>query len=222
MGWSVLAGLAGCSTIRVTDPPRTADEIYLENVASQLAVDKVSTAVLRDRKVYVDPTYLSGGYVKNGVFDSHNSAVSDEQQYLLGELRSKLLLGGVRLVKTREDAEIVLEVRSQGISNDHLEFLLGLNSQNISGGIVAGGTSITTPELAIIKRTTQFGYASVAFVAYWADTGEVVSSSGPFTGRTKREDYWFFGYGPRTFGNIPPAEPDPAEAAPTTQPAVQK
>jgi len=56
----------------------------------------------------------------------------------------------------------------------------------------------------------------VAYIAYWADSGEVVAASGPFVGRTIRDDYWFFGYGPRTIGNIPPAQPAPEEGGSTT------
>jgi hypothetical protein len=150
---------------------------------------------------------------------------SDEQSYLVGELRSKLLLGGVRLCRKMEDAEIILEIRSQGISVNHLEFLLGVPASSV-GGIFTGGIAAQTPELSIVKTTTQQGYSSVAYIAYWQDSGEVVAASGPFVGRTKRQDYWFFGYGPRTLGNIPPAEPAPVEGgtvdankAPATQPA---
>jgi hypothetical protein len=46
----------------------------------------------------------------------------------------------------------------------------------------------------------------VAFVAYRADTGEYVTSSGPYIGRTIRDDFWLFGLGPRTVGNIPTTE----------------
>ncbi len=204
----VLAGLPnGCATIRVTDPARTATEEFLENVATTLAVDQLSTAVLRDRKLYIETTYLSA-----------STQPSDEHQYLLGELRAKLLLNGVRLVDKREQSEIVMEVRSQGISIDHIEFLLGLPSSSI-GGLVTGGVAATTPELAIIKTTKQHGFASVAYIAYWTDSGEVVASSGPFVGRTIRDDWWFFGYGPRTIGNIPPAEPAPGQSNAANAPA---
>ena len=47
------------------------------------------------------------------------------------------------------------------------------------------------------------GYASVAFVAYLADSGELLASSGPFVGRSNREDYWLLFTGPRPTGNIP-------------------
>ena len=194
-----LAVLGGCATIRITDPDHTADELYLENVASKLAVDQVSATVLRDRRVYIDSIYLTA-----------QTQPSDQQQYLIGELRSKLLLTGVRLTRDRKNAEIILELRSQGISVDHVEFLLGLPQSSI-GGIFTGGFAGETPEIAIIKRTQQHGFSSVAYIAYWADTGEVVAASGPFVGRTIRDDYWFLGYGPRTIGNIPPAQPAPEE-----------
>jgi hypothetical protein len=198
--WLALAGvLGGCTTIRITDPDHTADELYLENVASKLAVDQVSATVLRDRKVYLDTTYLTAA-----------TQPSDQQQFLVGELRAKLLLTGVRLTPYRKDAEIIMELRSQGTSVNHLEFLLGIPASSV-GGIFTGGIAAQTPELSIIKRTQQHGYSSVAFIAYWADTGEVVAASGPFVGRTERDDYWFFGVGPQTIGNVPPAEPAPVE-----------
>jgi hypothetical protein len=207
----VAGGSGGCASIRVTDPARSATEEFLENVATTMAVDKLSTAVLRDRKVYVETTYLTA-----------STQPSNEHQYLLGELRSKLLLNGVRLVDHREQAEIVMEVRSQGISIDRVEFLLGLPASSV-GGIFTGGVAASTPELSIIKTTKQHGFASVAYIAYWADSGEVVASSGPFVGYTIRDDWWFFGWGPRTIGNIAPAQPPPPEATgaapPTTAPA---
>jgi hypothetical protein len=194
-----VAGLGGCTTIRITDPEHTADELYLENVASKLAVDQVSVSVLRDRKVYLDSRYLTAA-----------TQPSDQQQYLIGELRAKLLLSGVRLTRWEKDAEIIMELRSQGTSVNHLEFLLGVPASSV-GGIFTGGIAAETPELSIIKRTQQHGYSSVAYIAYWADTGEVVAASGPFVGRTLRDDYWFFGVGPQTVGNVAPAEPAPVE-----------
>ena len=61
---------------------------------------------------------------------------------------------------------------------------------------------LVTPEIAILKTIKQKGYAGVAMVAYWADTGELIASSGPFVNVTHREDFWFFGFGPRITGDI--------------------
>jgi hypothetical protein len=124
--------------------------------------------------------------------------------FLVAELRARLLLNGVRMVEKREDAEIILEARSGGVSVNRQDFLLGLANVTIPTEGVAS-VPITTPELALLKSSKQFGFASVAIVAFWRDTGEIVSTSGPFVGRTARQDYWIFGFGPRTVGNIPPA-----------------
>jgi hypothetical protein len=187
--------LGGCATVRTTDPNRTATEQMLLSKAAEKAVQQLSTAPLHDREVYVNTEY----------YDSIDSS------YVLGELRAHLLEHGVRLAQSEEDANVIVEVRSGGIGIDRYNYLLGIPPIFVPAGDNVGGVNVNsgtlvTPELALIKRIRQLGYASVAFVAYWKDTGEVLASSGPFVGRTRREDWWFFGIGPRTSGNIPPAE----------------
>ena len=226
-GWGVLLCLlclcGGCTTIRVVDPPRTADLDFLLTGAAEQAVSQLSTDALRDRLVYVDTSWLIPTTFATAGFPLENELArqpSLEHLFLIGELRAKLLKSGVRLVSAKEKAQVVLEVRAGALSTNHLEFLLGLPaslipasvSSSLTGGITgnsnSSGTSIAvnTPELSILKSTKQYGWASVAFVAYWADSGELLSVSGPFIGRTSREDYWIFGTGPRTIGNIPPAQ----------------
>ena len=189
----------GCATIRVTDPPRTATEQFLLTGAAQSAVDQVSADTLRDRIVFIDTTYLTTAW-----------QTAPELSYLIGEFRAKLLEGGARLADSRDSAQIVLELRSGGVGIDRLEFLLGIPSIGLSalaGGVAAaGGSAVVTPELALLKSTRQFSFASVGFVAYWRDTGELLTSSGPFIGRRFREDWWILGTGPRTVGDIPPTE----------------
>jgi hypothetical protein len=187
----------GCATIRTTDPPRTATELFLLSGAASEAIDQLSADALRDRLVYVETQYLS---------DARQTAT--ELSFLVGELRAKLFQSGVRIVEKRDQAEIVLEVRSGGVGVDRLEFLLGIPASYFSGltGVGTNGIPLATPELALLKTTRQNGFASVAYVAYVAKTGELVAASGPFVGRTKREDFWLFGTGPRTLGDIPPVE----------------
>lgn len=189
---------SGCATIRVTDPPRTATEQFLLSEAARLAIDQVSAQglsaeSLRDRRVFVDSTYFT--------------QTAGEHAFLLGELRAKLFMSGVRLTDKREEAEIVVEVRSGGVGIDRLDFLLGIPAMYAPWiSDETDDVPAAIPELAILKNTRQRGYASVAFVAYWASTGEVFASSGPLVGRTMREDWWFLGSGPNTVGNIPPTE----------------
>lgn len=189
----VVLGQGGCATIRVTDPGRTATEQFLMSEAVIEAIAQLSAAALRDRIVYLDGKYLAG-------------VPQQEVSFLLGEIRARLLLEGVRLVESRDEADIILEPRTGGVGIDRTEFLLGIPAIYVptaAGSVGANAPPITTPELAIVKRTTQRGFAGVAFVAYWRDSGELVASSGPFIGRTLRQDYWFFGTGPQTVGDIP-------------------
>jgi len=184
--------LGGCATVRTTDPKRTATEQMLLSKAADEAVGQLSTEPLSDRLAYVDTSYFA----------------SIDSQYVVGELRAHLLEHGVRLADSRKEAEVIVEVRSGGVGIDRYDYLLGippvLLTDDTAGADVRGGT-IVTPELALIKRIRQLGFASVAFVAYWRDSGEVLASSGPFIGRTRREDWWFFGMGPNTTGDIAPA-----------------
>ena len=189
LGLSSLGLLSGgCATNRVTDPPRTATEQFLLSTAASRAVAQLSIQGLRDRKLWLDFTYFN----------------APESAFVVGELRAKLLLNGARLLADRADADIILEVRSGGVGVDRREYLLGLPALTLPSA--TGGVAAETPELAIVKNTRQRGFASVAFVAYWAKTGEVVFASGPFTGRSLRDDWWLFGTGPRTRGNIAPTE----------------
>jgi hypothetical protein len=179
----------GCASTRVTDPPRTATEQFLLSRAAANAVDKLSFESLRGRRVFVDNSYFA----------------ASEQAFVLGELRARLLSSGVLLAPDAEHAQVVLEVRSSGVGIDRDDHLLGIPSIQagtaVSGAL--GGVPILTPEIAITKSRYQLGVAGVSYVAYWADTGEIVASSGPFVGRSVRDDWWFFGVGPRSTGNIP-------------------
>ncbi|MDI6451251.1 DUF6655 family protein [Anaerobaca lacustris] len=187
--------LSGCASLRVTDPSRTATEQFLLSQAAVEAVKPFSFVVLRGHKIFVEDTYFAAA----------------EKEFVLGELRAKLLLSGVEISVKREQAEIVLEVRSGGVGIDRYETLLGIPSIGTAAAATAAGAgvpvaSIVTPEIAFTKSIKQIGFASVAYVAYWADTGEVVDSSGPSVGKAYRDDWWLLGFGPRTIGTIPPVD----------------
>src|SRR5207302_2812066 len=114
------------------------------------------------------------------------------------------------LTDNKPKAQVILELRSGGIGIDRQYYMVGLPSFALPGtsgqGSGGGGSAFATPEIAFVKNQKQRGYASVAFVAYLAESGELLASSGPFVGRSNREDYWLFFTGPRPTGNIPTVE----------------
>ncbi len=184
--------LGGCASSRITDPPRTATEQFLLSQAATEAVSQLSFDVLRGRRVFVDASYFA----------------AQEQAYILGEVRANLLKSGVMIARDLTQAQVVLEVRSAGVGIDRDDYLLGLPQLQLAAGDTGAtnsGVPLLTPELVVLKNQYQIGVASVAYVAYWAETGEIVASSGPFVGRSFNDDWWFFGVGPRATGDIPPA-----------------
>jgi hypothetical protein len=187
--------LCGCATQRVTNPERTATEQFLLSQAVTEAVEPMSFEVLHGRRVYIDDRFFG----------------APEKAFVLGELRARLLLAGVQVSQNEQTAEIILEVRSAGIGVDRYDSILGIPSIGVpsisTGGTAAApATAIITPELALVKEIKQVSFASVAYIAYWVDTGEVVASSGPSVGKAYRDDWWLFGFGPRTIGTVPPVD----------------
>jgi hypothetical protein len=186
----LLCPFAGCTFYRTTDPPITADQQFLISEATIRAVDQLSAVALRDRIVFVDSTYLTG----------------PDHSFLIAEVRARLLVSGVRLTDNKPKAQVILELRSGGIGIDRQYYMVGLPSIALPGTGGPNGSPFATPEIAIVKNQKQRGYASVAFVAYLADSGELLASSGPFVGRSNREDYWLLFTGPRATGNVPTVE----------------
>lgn len=190
----VLGLPAGCTKVESYD----ATEQFLLSQAASEATEQVSPQTLRGRTVYIDDQYMS-------VPSDSRSAMN----YMIGDFRTQVLLAGGRMVDSRGEAEIIVEIRTGGIGIDRYEFLVGIPSVPLGSVAASAGMPsipVTTPELALIKNTRQLSTASVAYVAYWADTGEIVASSGPFVGQSFREDWWFFGWGPRSLGDIPTIE----------------
>lgn len=197
----------GCATIRVTDPPRTADEEFLLTESAHRSVAQLALDALRDRSVWIETGYA---FSTTQPFD--RSFLTDEvrqpsfeELFVVADLRARLLRSGVRLAPSRKAAQVILELRIGAASVNREEFLLGIPATAVPANL-GNNVAVATPEIAILKKTTQRGFASISYVAYWADSGELLTLSGPFVGTSWRKDSWLFGIGPTTVGDIPPAQ----------------
>ena len=90
----VLAG--GCTTTRMSDTSRTGMEQLLISNAVDQSLEKVDFASLQNRNVFVEEKYLD----------------CVDKGYIAGSIRHRVLQRGARLTDKREDADVVLEVRS--------------------------------------------------------------------------------------------------------------
>src|SRR5687767_14526866 len=113
----LLALSSGCSTLRTTDPSRTASEQFLLNEATRRSIEKLSATALRDRIVYVDTSFLL-----------RKENPDTEFLFLVSELRARLPEDGARLTNDQAKAQVVVEVRVVAIGIDRLDTLIGLPS----------------------------------------------------------------------------------------------
>src|SRR5205814_4105170 len=98
------------------------------------SLEQLNVDALRDRKVWIETAYLSGaeqvivnGEVRQRLF------TSAEQAFATGELRERLLQAGARIVQEKKQADVIVEVRSGGISVDHMENLIGVPALVLAG-----------------------------------------------------------------------------------------
>jgi len=214
LGW-LACGAGGCATLRVTDPGQTADEQFLMTEAAIKAVSQLSLDALRGRAVWVVSEYAfsTSRPFEQSFLTNQVREPQFQNAFLIGEMRSRLLQAGARLAPTRDQADVILEIRTGALSINRVDFLLGIPASYIGNGNSSNTLSqlvVVSPELDLFKTVKQQGYSSVAVVAYWKDTGELLATSGPFVGRTFRTDYFIFGYALTPRGNIPPTEIGPA------------
>ncbi len=185
---------AGCASVRVTDPPKTATEQFLLSQSATNAVDSLSFDSLFGMRVFVDSSHFAPA----------------DKEFILGEFRARMLSSGVQIMDSVEKADVVVEVRSSGVGIDRYENMVGVPSISGPATAAAGAdgvmSTIITPELAITKKIRQVAYASIAYAAYHRKTGEIVAQSGPALGTSYREDWWFIGIGPQSVGTIPPVK----------------
>lgn len=170
--------LSACSSLRESEPSRTATEQLLFSAAADRAADKLAFNIPEGSKVFVDVYYADG-------LDS---------KYLLGTIRDRVLRRGGDLVGKREEADIVIEPRIGAISIDRQKTLVGIPDFGIP--IPLAG-EVTTPEIALFKRDTQQGVIKVATTHYDAKTGMLIQSLDPvygFSHRTEWVAFFFFSW----------------------------
>ena len=211
LGAFVIIYFGGCATIRITDPAQTADQQFLLTQAADQAISQLSLDSLRGRGVWIVSEYAFSTTrpFEQSFLTDEVRVPQFESAYLIAALRARLLQLGARLPPSREESDVILEVRTGALSINRIDFLLGLSAFAIpSTGSNSSGvfSYASSSNLALFQNTKQDGFASVAVVAYWKSTGELLALSGPFIGRTHRYDYFILGYALPPQGNIPPTQ----------------
>ncbi len=155
---------AGCSTIRATDPARTATEQLLVATAADRAAQQMDLAALAGKKVFLDPAHLEGA----------------DKGYALGAVARRLAGQDARLVAERKQADVAITVHAGALSVDRSQFLIGLPEMAVPVPLAG---PLQTPELALFKRDGQTGIVRLALNAADAASGEPVLSPEPASGQ---------------------------------------
>lgn len=163
-------GLAGCSTVQVTTPARSATEQLLISTAADQAAERLAGRLAVKGSVYVDASGVEGYDTKYAVF----------------AVRDALLRHGAAMAQTRDAAATVVELRIGALSVDSERSLLGIPSIDIP--MPVGGSS-STPEISLFKKELTQGVAKIAATAYDRNSGALVSSSGPQYGFSNRAEW---------------------------------
>lgn len=176
-----LCGLAGCSTARSTDTARTGMEQLLISNSVDHALNLIDFRPLAHRAVFVEDKYMDGV----------------DKNYVVGSLRHRVLQAGARLASKREDADVVLEVRSGGLGTDKVDTFIGVPEFSLPGPY-----PLSLPEVRVMSRTKQSGTAKLGLVAYDAKTGRVLGDGGVTLAQADDSNWFVMGMGPFQSGTV--------------------
>lgn len=167
---TLAAALSACSTVRESQPGRTATEQLLFSAAVDRVCEKLALQIPAESKIFVDASYVEG----------------TDSKYLVASLRDRILREGGQLVARRDQADLVFEPRVGALSVDRKNTLVGIPSIPIP--IPLAG-DLNLPELALFKRDRQQGVVKLALASYDAKTGALKQALKPVYGFSQRTDW---------------------------------
>jgi hypothetical protein len=158
--------ITGCTTtMRETQPPRTATEQLLISGAVDQAVARLPFNVPEGTKIWLDTSNFTG-------YDA---------QYAISAIKEHLLKQGGWLVTDEQAADLIIEIRAGALSIDKKERFLGIPS--FAFPIPLAG-DFKFPEIALFKQKSLQGIAKFALLGYDAKSGALYAFSGPVYGRS--------------------------------------
>ena len=172
--FGVAALAVGCTTVKETQPARTATEQLILSHAVIDAARQIQADAVSGKKVLLDLTYLK----------------TVDVEFVQGELRDRLLQLGAELVTDPKAAEIIVEARSPGLGIDDTKTMIGLPAIPLP---IPGVGIFKTPALPVFDYAKQHGKAGLSITGIEAATGKHIFSVGPVLGNAVHSDFRFIG-----------------------------
>jgi hypothetical protein len=137
-------------------------------------LEGVELAPLRGKKVFLEEQYFR----------------SYDQEYILGAIRELISTNGAYLVRTMDQADIIVEARCGGLGIDTRTNLFGIPGIPIPIPMVG---TFATPEVALWKEVLHDSTGKFALLAYDNKTGGYVHSTGSLAGKAFFYHYTILG-----------------------------
>src|SRR5262245_30382602 len=156
-----LFALSACTTVRESNPQRTATEQLLISTAVDRAIAKVNLKIPAGTKVFVDAEQLEG----------------TDGKYAAGEMKDRLLRNGANLVDDKGKADAVVEVRAGALSIDDKQTLVGIDT--FDAPVPFAGQAAKIPQIALYKDRVRQGVAKIAAFGYRTSDGKLIDITDP-------------------------------------------
>jgi hypothetical protein len=165
----VLIALGGCTTVRMTSPARTSQELLLVSTAADRAADAMAAQVPANLSVFIDTSGFS----------------AQDQSYSMAAITDALLRHGVKVVSGRDQADAIIMPRAGDLSTDERQRYIGLPS--LPAPLPTGGI-LTLPSLSLYQENDHKGVAKFAATIYDPKTGKLIVSTEPAYGFSSAND----------------------------------
>lgn len=167
----IAIALCGCTTLRGTSPPRSADEELLISEAADDAAARLAQQLPPNVLAYVDASHF----------------VAEDSAYAVAAIDDQLLRRGVRLTDDKAHADTIVEIRSGALSTNEQSMLVGVPPLTLPFFPV--GNFLSLPGLDLVRHRETTGIAKFAATAYNPKTGKLLLSTDPQLGVSQQSDW---------------------------------
>ncbi|MDF1661907.1 MAG: hypothetical protein P1V97_09045 [Planctomycetota bacterium] len=163
--------LAACGEIRKTTTKRAAEEMVFVTAAAERSIARFDFRKLKGKKIWVDDSYLK----------------AYDRGFVISCVHEQVVAAGMKRVKNRQSADIVMEVRSAGLGTYDKHMTIGI--PDILKRNPAEDPPNSFDELPVLFElgyTLHQGWGLIQAFAYDRRTGEYVFGSKNAWGRSFR------------------------------------
>ena len=155
--------VSACASTTETHPSRTATEQLLVARAADRAVRGLTLPVEDGSAVFVDETYFR----------------AEAAPYAISAIRGALSEAGYPLARSRDQADVVFEIRAGALSLEQMRRLLGVPAMSVP---LSDYRVVSFPELSLYSRRDRSGVAEFSGFVYRAENGAPIAAVAPMIG----------------------------------------